>query len=424
MQSVIERQSVGRRRAGVNGLRRVTAATVQTGEQLLSIKRYVRRGSDPPQRPPGFSLSSQRVQSKLPRVKRRQTGALSDQPALRLRLRRRFTRAGLQSAERIRRWFTLPRPSELHLAFGASMVLAVLVIALVLQPGQPLYGMLEPAPQITLPSGNAMDPLRTHLASRDGRYYEAAVDVDVSGFLSIDTSEYELVSGDTLGAIASREGLRLDTLVSFNRISDARRMRAGDTIKVPNRDGVLHTVGRGESLEGIARAYGSSVNGLLDANDLDSTRIDPGDLLFVPDARMNATEIAIILGDAFRWPVRGRISSGFGMRSDPFTGTRRFHNGIDVVNRAGTPVRAAMSGRVVHVENQPGNYGKFVIMRHPRGFQTLYAHLDRIAVSTGQYLSQGQQVGALGSSGRSTGPHLHFSIIENGQFVDPMRHLR
>ncbi len=320
-----------------------------------------------------------------------------------------------------------PRIGELHLSFLVAVVLAVLTLGLILQPGLPLYALMQQSPQITLPTGEqTAEPLRIRLATRDADYNvrEEAAEVDVSSFLGVNTTEYELASGDTLSAIAARKGLRLDTLVSFNRITDARRMRAGDTIAVPNRDGVLHTVSRGESLESIARSHGSSVNALLDANDLESARISAGDLMFVPEARMDSTELAIVLGDAFRWPVRGRLSSGFGMRRDPFTGTRRFHNGIDIVNRPGTPVRAAMSGRVVHVENQPGNYGKFVIMRHPRGYQTLYSHLDRITVSSGQYLSQGQQLGLLGNTGRSTGPHLHFSIIENGQFINPMRHLR
>jgi murein DD-endopeptidase MepM/ murein hydrolase activator NlpD len=108
------------------------------------------------------------------------------------------------------------------------------------------------------------------------------------------------------------------------------------------------------------------------------------------------------------------------MRNDPFTGRRRFHNGIDLAGPIGTPIGAAMPGTVVHTEAQTGNYGKFVIVRHDGGFQTLYAHLDSFAVRKGQYVSQGQTIGSMGNTGRSTGPHLHFSIIRNGSFVDPL----
>ncbi|WP_438829573.1 M23 family metallopeptidase [Alkalispirochaeta alkalica] len=111
------------------------------------------------------------------------------------------------------------------------------------------------------------------------------------------------------------------------------------------------------------------------------------------------------------------------MRPDPFTGQRRFHNGVDIVNAMRTPVRAAASGRVVHVESQIGNYGRFVILRHADGFQTLYAHLDSYSVRVGQNVSRGQQIGAMGNTGRSTGPHLHFSVIHNGRFVNPLRYL-
>jgi murein DD-endopeptidase MepM/ murein hydrolase activator NlpD len=111
------------------------------------------------------------------------------------------------------------------------------------------------------------------------------------------------------------------------------------------------------------------------------------------------------------------------MRSDPFTGLPRFHNGIDVANRIGTPIRAAASGRVVHVESQIGNYGRFVIVRHPDGFQTLYAHLNDFSVRTGEYVDRGEVLGVMGNTGRSTGPHLHFSVIHNGTFVNPLRYL-
>ncbi len=461
MQSVIEHQSVGRRKAGVEALRRIVSAPGKTGDQLLSIRNYLGRRRTRSERnaAPNSSLSSQRLSviAQTSRVRKRlrpvvgrrddRLGAslrtLGNRRSILDRARSYWAAARGRVGGRGRVGETkssgtptrfkgfrfkslgLSGPGELHIAFGASIVLTVLAAAFLLQPGQALHGMMQHTPELSLPSDGAVETLRTRMAGRE-RGYEASADLelDAGSFLGVDTVEYELRSGDTLSGIAAQNGLRLDTLVSFNRISDARRMRAGDSIKIPNRDGVLHTVSRGESLESIARSHGSSVNALLDANDLESARIDPGDMVFVPEARMDGTELAIILGDAFRWPVRGRISSGFGMRRDPFTGTRRFHNGIDIVNRPGTPVNAAMSGRVVHVENQPGNYGKFVIMRHPRGYQTLYAHLDRITVSSGQYLSQGQRVGLLGNTGRSTGPHLHFSILENGQFIDPMRHLR
>jgi murein DD-endopeptidase MepM/ murein hydrolase activator NlpD len=247
--------------------------------------------------------------------------------------------------------------------------------------------------------------------------------VDPTRFARLEVSSYTVQPGDTLGEIAAAYDLDMDTLISFNRIEDVRRLQVGEVFQVPNRDGLLYTVRRGDSLSSIAQDQGTTINEILDANDLRSQTIAEGQVLFVPGARLNETERRIILGELFAWPTRGTFTSGFGMRADPFTGLPRFHNGIDLANRVGTPIRAAASGRVVHIESQIGNYGRFVIVRHPDGFQTLYAHLQDFSVRTGQYVDRGKVLGSMGNTGRSTGPHLHFSVIHNGTFVNPLRYL-
>ncbi|MGI9256115.1 MAG: M23 family metallopeptidase, partial [Salinispira sp.] len=144
---------------------------------------------------------------------------------------------------------------------------------------------------------------------------------------------------------------------------------------------------------------------------------------FIPGARMDSTALKLVLGELFIFPTNGRFTSGFGYRADPFTGQRRFHNGIDLANNPGTSVRASMAGTVVHIESQIGNYGKFIIIQHAGGFQTLYAHLNTIGVNRGEYIYQGETIGRMGNTGRSTGPHLHFSIIRNGVFENPLNYL-
>ena len=251
-----------------------------------------------------------------------------------------------------------------------------------------------------------------------------AGEIDTSRFESVEVEQYELQPGDTLLGLALRHDLNMDTIVSFNQIEDVRLMRIGEVYDIPNRDGILYTVKQGDALSSIARRYGVEMNAILDANDMTSSSITPGEVVFVPQARMDESELKLILGELFLHPMRGILSSGYGMRNDPFTGIRRMHYGIDVVSPMRTPVKAARAGRVAHVETQLGNYGKFVILRHPGGYQTLYAHFDSFDVSVGQYVSQGQVIGRMGNTGRSTGPHLHFSIIRNGAFVDPMEYLR
>ncbi|MFW5976158.1 MAG: peptidoglycan DD-metalloendopeptidase family protein [Alkalispirochaetaceae bacterium] len=252
---------------------------------------------------------------------------------------------------------------------------------------------------------------------------DASITVDTEKFLALEVESYTIQPGDTLSDLASENDLTLDTLISFNQIKDARRIQIGDTYRIPNRDGLLYEVRSGDSLAAIASKYGTSVNAILDANDMRSREISTGEVVFVPEARMNSTELKLILGELFRNPTMERFTSGFGMRADPFTGLPRFHNGIDLANIPGTPIRAAGSGRVAHIESQIGNYGRFVILRHDSGFQTLYAHLDSFDVRVGQFVYQGDVIGRMGNTGRSTGPHLHFSVIRNGRFVDPLNYL-
>lgn len=245
-------------------------------------------------------------------------------------------------------------------------------------------------------------------------------------FAPLSVSEYQLVPGDTVSGLAQEFGLRMDTILSFNGVQDARRIRAGDVYTIPNRDGILYDVRSGDSLSTIAAAHGVTVTALLDANALSTSNIHVGQTLFVPDARLNETTLKTILGELFRYPVPAgtTFTSTFGMRPDPFTGERRFHNGIDLAAPTGTAIYAARSGRVVHVETQIGNYGKFIIIDHGDNmYQTLYGHLNSFVVREGEWVSTGQLIGRMGSTGRSTGPHLHFSVIRNGAFVDPMTYL-
>jgi len=123
------------------------------------------------------------------------------------------------------------------------------------------------------------------------------------------------------------------------------------------------------------------------------------------------------------WPiaqnVTQKISSGYGMRKDPFHGKQRFHGGIDIAAATGTPVLATASGTVTDVGNGRG-LGQYVTVAHNDGSESTYGHLSAQNVREGQRVSQGQTVGKLGSTGRSTGPHLDYRIKKNGQRIDPM----
>ncbi len=118
----------------------------------------------------------------------------------------------------------------------------------------------------------------------------------------------------------------------------------------------------------------------------------------------------------------GRVSNYFGPRNDPFTNERRFHHGIDFVGPKGAPVYATGKGKVTRAEYSFFGYGNFVEVDHGFGYKTRYAHLNKVTVSKGDYVSRGQTVGTLGNSGRSTGPHLHYEVILRNKTVNPINY--
>jgi murein DD-endopeptidase MepM/ murein hydrolase activator NlpD len=115
-----------------------------------------------------------------------------------------------------------------------------------------------------------------------------------------------------------------------------------------------------------------------------------------------------------------KVSSAYGWRSDPFTGMSKFHGGIDLRAAYGQTVPAAADGRVVSAGEQ-GAYGLSIVIEHSTGLQTRYAHLSAIDVAVGDSIQQGQEIGRVGQTGRATGPHLHFEVIQDGRRVDPSR---
>jgi murein DD-endopeptidase MepM/ murein hydrolase activator NlpD len=116
----------------------------------------------------------------------------------------------------------------------------------------------------------------------------------------------------------------------------------------------------------------------------------------------------------------GRVSSAFGWRNDPFDGAVKFHSGTDIAMPVGQDVLAAQAGRVESVGDVPG-YGLTVLVRHQGGISTRYAHLSEATVKAGEAVTQGQVIAKSGSSGKSTGPHLHFEVLKDGQSLDPGR---
>jgi len=242
--------------------------------------------------------------------------------------------------------------------------------------------------------------------------------------------EYEVKTGDTVSGIAEEFGISTETIRWANDLSDVDTIRPGDKLKILPVSGVAHKVVKGDTIYSVAQKYRASSQAILDFpfNDVgDDLALAVGQILIVPDgapptkpkppptqylARINIPTKPIVGAGQFIWPARfQQISQYFAW----------YHKGIDMSNLSGGPILAADGGKVVTAGwPDRSGYGNRVVIDHGNGFSTLYAHLSRVQVAVGEYLSKGQQIGMMGSTGRSTGVHLHFEVWKNGVALNPL----
>lgn len=240
-----------------------------------------------------------------------------------------------------------------------------------------------------------------------------------------DIIEYEVQPGETLEQIAARFGVSVEALVgsNANAIDNLHSLEPGTILKIV-KNGVLHAVKPGQTLTDIARTYGVPLAEIVHANRLeDREYIYPGEEFFIPGAVRSPTWTYLQMAGGrrslFAWPVRGVLSSGFGPRIHPISGEPHFHQGIDIEVPEGTEVYAASTGKVL-VAGRHSGYGLYIVLQHSHGYRTLYAHLAEIGVYRGQFVEGGQVIGRSGNTGNSTGPHLHFEILQYGRPLNPL----
>lgn len=266
---------------------------------------------------------------------------------------------------------------------------------------------------------------RTRLANIDKPFQQMAQQIQsqvgsAEIVLPVKIQTYRFASGDSLSGVANRFNLRVGTIISWNQISNARRMPVGLELEIPSYDGIRYVVKRGDTLTSISQEKQVKYNAILDANNLESPVLSPGQVLFLPGVALSRNELRSAMGELFIFPARGRLTSRFGWRRDPFSGIRTFHNGIDIANVEGTPIWAAKEGRVVDVGYHSA-FGNYVVISHEGGYQTLYGHLQNYTVRRGQTVNQGQVIARMGNTGYSTGSHLHFTVMLRNKDIDPLR---
>jgi murein DD-endopeptidase MepM/ murein hydrolase activator NlpD len=230
---------------------------------------------------------------------------------------------------------------------------------------------------------------------------------------------YQVQKGDSVSQIAAKFALSMDAVIASNDIRNVRRLREGEVLRIPNMDGIPYTIKKGDSLEKIAKSMGVPLEVILDANDIRTDVIQQGGTLFIPGARMAPEALKLALGDLFTYPIRGRVTSQFGWRISPVTGERHFHAALDLAGSIGTPVKAAIDGTVSTVGSNY-TFGRYIILSHDNGYQTMYAHLSAVSVKQGERVNQGGKIGEVGNTGLTTGPHLHFAVYKNGRAINPL----
>jgi murein DD-endopeptidase MepM/ murein hydrolase activator NlpD len=250
---------------------------------------------------------------------------------------------------------------------------------------------------------------------------------------------YTIRSGDNIWSIARKFKTDHRLIIKANDITNPDMLRAGKRINVPNREGVMHKINRKDTLSSIARAYAIPVQKIREHNKIAGNTIKAGTLLFIPDAKpltkkiekihqqKNTVSIAKEQEERprkkFQWPLEGTITSSFGRRISPISGKRSFHTGLDIGCPMDTPVKAAADGKVIF-SGWKEVFGNMVIIKHDEGFITVYGHHRENLVKEDDIVKAGDVIAKSGTSGASTGPHLHFEIRKHLTPLNPIRLLR
>lgn len=249
-----------------------------------------------------------------------------------------------------------------------------------------------------------------------GRYYKRFP------FRTLLLAEYYLKEGENLHTVSTSLGISVDSIASASGIVFFYETRPGQRLVIPNFEGVVYRTRKGCSLSWLARRYHVPLADIRRFNRISGNYLRPGRWVFLPGAAMLAREQALFYGTAFGCPLaNAAISSRFGFRRDPKNGRYAFHGGLDLAAPRWTPVFAAHEGTVEYC-GWAGGYGRLVVLRHAFGYRTFYGHLAKILVRPGQQVGRKTMLGRVGSSGYSTGPHLHFEIRHYKKKLDPQRY--
>jgi len=265
--------------------------------------------------------------------------------------------------------------------------------------------------------------------------------LDATGLVTLESDkprssivEYVVRDGDTLSSIAEKFDVTIESVKWVNTDVNWQKIKPGETVNVPPVTGIVYKVKAGDTIYSIAEKFETNPQGIVDfpfntfSND-ETFAIIAGQTLIVPDGVMPDTPAATIpryanvltpdagsvtASGSFVWPAFGRITQPF----------RWYHKGVDIANQSGGAILAADAGTILISGWTNVGYGYHVIIDHGNGYQTLYGHMSSLSVVAGQRVARGAVIGQMGSTGRSTGVHLHFEIRTGSGNVDPLNYLK
>ncbi len=238
---------------------------------------------------------------------------------------------------------------------------------------------------------------------------------------------YTIEDGENYWGIAVTHGIDINTIIGLNPYLKNLFSSINEHIIIGEQKGTLHFVQKNENIISIAKLYQIDPVSLRKINGVSFLKelffpLNLGDLLFIPDGKLmlltEEMKYLFELRKALQSPLGGKYTSGYGLRLDPFTKQKRYHNGLDIKVKIGDLVGAANAGVVISAGWANG-YGKMIMIKHDNGYTTLYGHLSRIHVTSGQRVKKGQIIARAGNTGRTTGPHLHFTVWYQGKPVNP-----
>ncbi len=251
-----------------------------------------------------------------------------------------------------------------------------------------------------------------------------------------EVTEYRVQDGDTVSSIAQKFGVSMDTIMWENNLKKIDSIKVKQILRILPITGVRHTVKRGETIYSIAKTFQVDAQSIIDypfntfADD-ETFALSAGQELMIPDGikpsetiidtqkyiTRTVAPIPGVVGEgSFMWPTSGMITQKYYW----------YHQAVDIANPSNPSILAAQSGTVVTAGWNQGGYGNFVIIDHGNGYKTLYAHMlnNSVLVQAGQKVKQGQKIGTMGSTGRSTGTHLHFEVKGPNGNLDPLSVLK